>query len=160
MRRESTFGLYATGAGATRGWFLRVGRQLGNFLLATDNWPLTTFMRTISGVILGYLIFAVPVYLLFRATHQDPHAPTIMGFEIAAIVYGIFFAFLAGYWATAIGCRSDMLVASVVGLIMAAIAIASMVAKGVSWSPLSALIVMVPAELVGGYVRARKERRA
>ncbi|MFZ0705197.1 MAG: hypothetical protein WAM71_06305 [Candidatus Korobacteraceae bacterium] len=116
-------------------------------------------MRTISGVIIGYLVFAVPVFLLFRATHQDPHAPTIMGFEIAAILYGVFFAFFAGYWGTMIGCRNDMLVAGIVAVIMAVIAIASMVAKGVSWSPVSALVLMVPAELVGGYVRARKERR-
>ncbi len=117
-------------------------------------------MRTFSGVILGYLLFAVPVFLLFRATHQDPHAPTIMGFEIVAILYGLFFAFVAGYWATAIGCRSDMLVAGIVALIMAIVAIASMVSKGVSWSPLSGLLLMVPAELVGGYLRVKKERRA
>ena len=116
-------------------------------------------MRSISGVILGYLFFAVPVFLLFRVTHQDPHAPAIMGFEIAAIVFGVFFAFLAGYWGTMIGCRSDMLVPGIIAVIMAVLAIASMVAKGVSWSPMSALVLMVPAELVGGYVRARRERR-
>ncbi len=116
-------------------------------------------MRTISGVILGYLLFAVPVFLLFRVTHQDPHAPTVMGFEIAAILVGVFFALFAGYWGTMIACRSDMLVAVIVAVIMAAMAILSMIAKGVSWSPVSALVLMVPAELVGGYVRARKERR-
>ncbi len=115
-------------------------------------------MRTISGVILGYLLFAVPVFLLFRVTHQDPHAPTVMGFEIAAILYGVFFAFFAGYWGTAIGCRSDMWVASAIAVIMAALAIVSMIVKGISWSPASALVLMVPAELVGGYVRARKGR--
>ena len=116
-------------------------------------------MRTISGVILGYLAFAVPVFLLFRVTHQDPHAPTIMGFEIAAIVYGVFFAFFAGFWGTLIGGRGDMLVAIVIAVIMAGLAIASMFAKGISWSPVSALICMIPAELVGGYVRVRRERR-
>jgi hypothetical protein len=116
-------------------------------------------MRTVSGVILGYLLFAVPVFLLFRVTHQDPHAPTIMGFEIVAILYGVFFAVLAGYSGTTIGSRRDMLVAVIIAVIMATMAIVSMMAKGVSWSPLSALVLMVPAELVGGYVRARKERR-
>jgi hypothetical protein len=116
-------------------------------------------MRTVSGVILGYLIFAVPVFLLFRVTHQDPHAPTVMGFEIAAILVGVFFAFFGGYWGSAIGCRSDMLVSGMIAVIMAAMAIASMIRMGIGWSPLSALVLMVPAELVGGYVRARKERR-
>lgn len=117
-------------------------------------------MRTISGVILGYLLFAVPVFLLFRVTHQDPHAPTVMGFEIVAILYGVFFAFFAGYWGTMIACRSDLLVAGMVAVIMAAMAVISMIAKGVSWSPLAALVLMVPAELVGGYVRTRKEMEA
>ena len=31
-----------------------------------------------------------------------------------------------------------------------------MIAMGVGWSPLSALVLMVPAELVGGYVRVMK----
>ena len=124
-----------------------------------DLETLENVMKTVAGVILGYLFFAVPVFLLFRATHQDPHAPTIMGFEIMAIVYGLFFAFFAGYWGTMIGCRSDLLVATIIAVIMAAIAVISMIAKGVSWSPMSALVLMVPAELVGGYVRARRERR-
>ena len=47
-----------------------------------------------------------------------------MGFEITAIVYGVFFAFLAGYWGTGIAGRSDMWVAGIIALIMAAIAIA------------------------------------
>jgi hypothetical protein len=117
-------------------------------------------MKIASGVILGYLAFAVPVFLLFRVTHQDPHAPTVMGFEIAAILCGVFFAFLGGYWGTMIGCRADMLVAILIAVIMALVAVISMIAKGISWSPLSALVLMVPADLVGGYVRAKKERRA
>jgi len=116
-------------------------------------------MRTISGIILGYLVFGVSAFLLFRVTHQDPHAPTVMGFEIMAIIYGVFFAFLAGYWGTGIGGRSDMLVAIVIAVIMAGIAIASMIAKGVGWSPLSAIVCDVPAELVGGYVQSRKGRQ-
>ncbi len=116
-------------------------------------------MRSISGVIFGYLIFAVSAFVLFRFMHQDPHAPAPMGFEIAAIVYGAFFAFVAGYWGTGIAGRRDMWVAAIIAVVMAAIAIASMVAKGIGWSPLSAVVVMVPAELTGGYVQARKERR-
>ena len=71
----------------------------------------------------------------------------------------MFFAFLAGYWGTAIAGRSDMWVAAIIALIMAAGAIASMVAVGIGWSPLSALVLMVPAELVGGYAYAKKERK-
>ena len=116
-------------------------------------------MRTIAGVILGYLVFALTAFALFRVTHQNPHAPAPMGFEITAIVYGAFFAFLAGYWGTGIAGRSDMRVAIVIALMMAAIAIASMAKVGVGWSPLSALVVMAPAALMGGYVQAGKGRQ-
>src|SRR5215471_7805504 len=105
-------------------------------------------MRTISGVILGYLVFAVPVALLFRVTHQDPHAPTVMGFEIMAILFGVFFAFFAGYCGTGISGRGDMLVAGIIAVVMTAFAVFSMMSKGISWSPLSAIFCMVPAELV------------
>ncbi len=115
-------------------------------------------MRTLAGIIIGYLVFAVMAFLLFRVTHQNPHAPAPMGFEILAIVYGALFAFLAGYWGTGIAGRSDMWVAGIIALIMAAGAIASMVKVGVGWSPLSALVVGVPATLMGGYIRARRER--
>ncbi len=117
-------------------------------------------MKTIAGIILGYLVFALTAFALFRVTQQNPHAPAPMGFEITAIVYGVFFAFLAGYWGTAIAGRSDMWVAIVIAVVMAAGAIASMVQVGVGWSPLSALVLMVPAELVGGYMRATGERES
>src|SRR6516225_2323470 len=60
-------------------------------------------VRTIAGIIVGYLIFAVPSYLLFRLTHVDPHAPASSVFEAIAILYGIVFALLGGYLGTAIG---------------------------------------------------------
>ena len=116
-------------------------------------------MRTTTGIIVGYLVFAVTAFLLFRVTHQNPHAPAPMGFEIMAIGYGVFFAFFAGYWGTAIAGRSDMRVAIIIAVIMAAGAIASMVSKGIGWSPLAAVVLMVPAELMGGYVQARKGQR-
>jgi len=116
-------------------------------------------MRLISGVILGYLVFAVPSYLLFRVTHHDPHIPASVGFELAAIVCGMFFAFLAGYGGAWIAGRRDMLAPTVIAVVLAAFAIASMVAKGISWSPLFAIVVMAPSVLVGGSVQARRRRR-
>jgi hypothetical protein len=54
-------------------------------------------------VIVGYLIFAMPSYLLFRLTHIDPHAPASLAFEFTAVILGMIFALLAGYLGTAIG---------------------------------------------------------
>ena len=51
-----------------------------------------------------------------------------MGFEIMAVLYGVFFAVLAGYSSTMIAGRRDMLVAVIVAAIMAAMAVVSMMA--------------------------------
>jgi NO-binding membrane sensor protein with MHYT domain len=114
-------------------------------------------LRTIAGIILGYLIFAVPSFLLFRLTHVDPHAPATAGFEVIAVFFGIAFAILAGYFGTAISARSTMWVALIIAAILAAGTISSMVATGLNWSPISALICMAPAVLVGGWLRLRRQ---
>jgi hypothetical protein len=118
-------------------------------------------VRVISGVILGYLGFALPAYALFRMAHHDPHAPASIGFEIFSIVYGILFALVAGYLASFIAGRPNLVAAKIVAAIVALAAIASMIAKGVSWSPMAAVLFMAPAVLVGGwYYRRRCDAKA
>lgn len=113
-------------------------------------------LRTIAGIVVGYLIFAVPSFLLFRVLHVDPHAPAALSFEVFAIVYGIFFAALGGYFGTAISAKRAMWVSFTIAAIMAAGALSSMVATGINWSPVSALVCMVPAVVVGGWLRLRQ----
>ncbi len=108
-------------------------------------------MRVVSGVILGYLVFGLSAFALFRITHHDPHAPASISFEVCAIVYGILFAILAGYIASFIGGRLDMLAARVVAIVLAVVAIASMIASGIAWSQLAAVVLMAPAVLIGGW---------
>lgn len=115
-------------------------------------------LRAIAGIIIGYLIFAVPSYLLFRLTHVDPHSPAPFSFEAIAVVLGMIFALVAGYMGTVIGRRSTIWIAVTIAAILAAGAIASMIATGLNWSPISALICMVPAALAGGWFRARQHR--
>jgi hypothetical protein len=112
-------------------------------------------LRTIAGIVLGYLIFAVPAFLLFPLTHHDPHAPATLTFEVFAVVYGIVFALLGGYVGTAIGRK--LWVSFTIAGIVASGAIASIIAKGISWSPVSALICMVPAAAAGGWLRLRRQ---
>ena len=111
-------------------------------------------LRATAGIILGYLIFAVPSYLLFRLTHVDPHAPASPAFEALAIVYGVVFAVVGGYVGTAISGK--MWVAFTIAAIIATGAISSMIATGINWSPVAALLCMVPAAIVGGWLRLRQ----
>ena len=107
-------------------------------------------MRLISGIILGYLVFGGSAFALFRITGHDPHAPASISFEIVSIVYGILFALLAGYVASFIGGRRDMLAAQIVAVLVALGAIVSMTLTGIAWSQVAALLFMTPAVLAGG----------
>ncbi|HEX3869131.1 MAG TPA: hypothetical protein VHV77_01715 [Pirellulales bacterium] len=109
-------------------------------------------MRVVSGVILGYLIFAGSAFLLFHITQHDPHAPASISFEIGAIVFGVLFAALGGFIASFIGGRRDMLAAKCVAVILALGAIISMIATVVSWSQIWAVLAMAPAVLLGGWL--------
>jgi hypothetical protein len=111
-------------------------------------------LRMIAGIVTGYLVFAVPSFLLFRVTHVDPHAAATKTFEIIAIVCGIFFAVLGGYIGTAIGRKNWL--SLTIAAIIAAGAISSMVATGMSWSPIAAVICMMPAAVVGGWLWRRQ----
>jgi hypothetical protein len=111
-------------------------------------------LRAIAGIIVGYLIFAVSAFLLFRLTHVDPHAPASLSFEVLAIAFGVIFAMLGGYIGVAISRK--LWVSPTIAIIIAAGAISSMVATGVNWSPIAALICMVPAALAGGWLRLRQ----
>ncbi len=109
-------------------------------------------MRLVSGVILGYMLFAFSAFGLFRITHHDPHAPASLSFEVGAMVYGVLFAIVAGFVASFIGGRHDMLAARCVAAILALGAIVSMIATVVSWSQIAALLLMAPAVLLGGWM--------
>lgn len=115
-------------------------------------------MRVVSGVILGFLLFGLAEFALFRVTNTDPHAPASISFEVGAIVYGLLFALLAGYLASFIGGRPHFVAAWFVGALVAVTAIAAMMRYGVAWPQLSALLFMAPAAVVGGwsYVLGRK----
>ena len=108
-------------------------------------------MRVVSGVILGYLVFGLSAFALFRITNHDPHAPASLSFEIGSIVYGVLFALLAGWIASFIGGRPNLIAAWIVAAIVALGAAVSMIMVGVVWSSLAGLLLMAPAAVIGGW---------
>lgn len=72
-------------------------------------------MRVFSGVVLGYLLFELLWYLLFRVTNTDPHAPASISFQIGAVVFGSMFALAAGFLASFVGGRPHFIAAWVAG---------------------------------------------
>ena len=114
-------------------------------------------VKSIAGVLVGYLVFAVSAVLLFWATGRDPHREQGIGFVVFSVVYGIAFAAAGGFVAGTIAARKPRQHAAAVALILAIGASASLLAQpgaGSRWSQLTALIFMAPAALAGGFVRS------
>ena len=120
-------------------------------------------VRGILGIIVGYLIFAGSAVALFALSRQDPHISASPRFLVLSIVYGIFFALLAGYITALIANVNDLRYVLLLAAIMAAAALVSLLARpgaGAIWSQLSALLLMAPAALVGGHLRLQQLRRS
>lgn len=119
-------------------------------------------MRVFSGIILGYLLFELLWFGVFRVTNTDPHAPASISFEFGAVVFGLMFALLAGYLASFIGGRPHFIAAWIVGGLVALSAIVMMIRKGPAWPQVVALFFMAPATIIGGwsYVLGRRSKTA
>jgi putative membrane protein (TIGR04086 family) len=115
-------------------------------------------LKSVSGVVVGYLLFAVSGALLFWASGRNPHQKQDITFVVFSVVYGMVFAGAGGYVAGAIAGRKAGLHGSAVALIVALGAIVSFLAQrstGSRWSQVTALVLMAPAAVAGGIVRSR-----
>ena len=113
-------------------------------------------VKSIAGVVVGYLMFAVSAVLLFQMTGRDPHAEQSMGFVVVTTLYGMAFAAAGGFVAGTIATRKPRQHAAAVALVLAIGASLSMLTQpgaGSRWSQLTALVFMAPAALAGGFVR-------
>lgn len=118
-------------------------------------------LRTIVGVIVGWLIFAVPSVALFRLAGVEPYAHATAAFVAGSIVYGVAFALLGGYVAARIAIRIGA--ARAVGVVIAVAALLSLgirPGEGAIWSQLAAFALMAPAAVIGGGIRMRQVRKS
>ena len=119
-------------------------------------------LRSILAVVIGYLIFAVSAVLLFSLSGQDSHDVVPMWFLLISIAYGASFAALGGYLAATIARHNKFRHAAILSIVIgtgALISLLSRPGKGAIWSQLSALLVMAPAAMIGGYLRNRKSEK-
>ena len=54
-------------------------------------------LRSIVATIVGYIVFAVSVYAIFRISGQAPHADASVSFMLMSIVSGMLVALAGGY---------------------------------------------------------------
>jgi peptidoglycan/LPS O-acetylase OafA/YrhL len=118
-------------------------------------------VRSILGVIFGYLVFAISAVLLFRITNRNPDDPAEFAFVAFSIAYGACFGMLAGLIAARVAGRRQVLHAGIVAVLVAlgaAISIAFHPRQGSLWTQLSAIFIFAPSAMLGGYVRSRTVR--
>ena len=116
-------------------------------------------MKSILAVLVGYLVFGISAVLFFQVAGVDPRQQPGIGFRIGSTVYGVFFALLAGYTAARIAGKNEIRHSIGVACILALLAAISILAQpGLEshWSQFSALILMAPAAVLGGWLRTRQ----
>ena len=104
-------------------------------------------LRSMLGVVTGYLVFAVPVFALYQVTGQPPHGEASVRFMIGASVYGVAFALLGGYLSALIAGRRPLAHGVAMAAVLAAVATGSLmmtIGKGHVWSQVAALTLMAP----------------
>jgi hypothetical protein len=115
-------------------------------------------LRSILGVVTGYMVFAVSGFALFHITGQPPHGEASPLFMIGATVYGVAFALFGGYLSGWIAGRRPLIHAVAMAVILAlgaAVSLAATIGKGAIWSQVCAVALMAPAAAAGGWLRQR-----
>jgi hypothetical protein len=114
-------------------------------------------LKSVVGVIVGYLVFAVSTFSLFRFSGRDPHEPQNLGFMLLSIGVGMAVAGAGGYLAGVIAGRSSGAHGVALAVLIASGATASILGQsgGSHWSQIAALTLMAPAAIVGGVLHAR-----
>ncbi len=115
-------------------------------------------LRSIVGVLTGYVVFAASGFAWFQITGRAPHAEAPVPFMVGFAVYGVAFALFAGYLSGWIAGRRPVAHAVAMAVVLALGAISSLMAtigKGAIWTQISALAVMTPAAVAGGWLRQR-----
>jgi hypothetical protein len=120
-------------------------------------------LRSVAAVLMGYLLFAVSAFAFFRLTGHDPHAPAAASFMVLSVVFGLFFSVLGGYVAALVGGAGKYEIehSFAVATLIAAIGAASFIAESRAesgWTQLSAILIVAPAAILGGYLRRRQLR--
>jgi hypothetical protein len=119
-------------------------------------------VRTVAGVIVGYLVFAISAALLFSLTGQNPHAAASIQFMMMTTIYGMVFAVIGGYVAEWLARAPAWRAAIAVGVVIAVGATVSLITsprQDARWSQLAALVLMAPSALVGGWLALRTRAR-
>jgi len=120
-------------------------------------------VRSVLAVLCGYLVFALSAFAFFVLSGQAPHQAAPLSVMLSSVAVGMLFALLGGYLAAWLAKRQPFahgVAVAVVVAIGAALSLFATVGHGAIWSQVSALVLMVPCAVFGGWLRARQQPSA
>ena len=120
-------------------------------------------LRSVVAVLIGYLVFAVSAFALFRLAGQAPHAAASVPFMLVSIASGIVFALIGGYlagWIAGRRPRAHAMAMAALLAVGAGVSLALTFGHGAIWSQVAALTLMAPGAALGGWLRARRAEDA
>ena len=115
-------------------------------------------LREVTAGLAGFLLFMAASVVLFHISGYDPYAEVSRNFQVTSIAYGVVFALISGYVTALLSPLSRVRPALMVALLIAVVAILSMLASDAveAWSQMAALILMAPAVVFGSILRHRQ----
>ena len=114
-------------------------------------------LRSFVAVVVGYVIFAVSAYAVFRLSGHPAHEAASAPFMVLSIACGVIFALVGGYVAGWLAGRRALAHGVAMALLLAtgaSVSLASTLGRGAVWSQLAALLLMAPSAVLGGWLRA------
>ena len=121
---------------------------------------MSRLLRSVVAVLAGYLVFATSAFAVFRLSGRAPHAPAPLPFMLLTVASGVVFAAVGGYLAGWLAGRRPLAHAVAMAVLLSAGAIASLVSTlghGAVWTQVTALTLMAPSAVLGGWLCARRE---
>ena len=117
-------------------------------------------LRSLGSIVVGYLLLALPNMLFVTLWFIQPIAEwPVLAILALSVPYTLLCALAAGYVAAWIAARRERLHALVLAGIMGVVIIVSLVidmAVEPVWYRVVYLVVMVPATVLGGHLRAHR----
>jgi hypothetical protein len=115
--------------------------------------------RSILAVVVGYLVMAVAVMVLFAIAFRAPDQKPTVGFMVFAVGYGFVAAIAGGYVTAAIARRAPLAHAAALAVVSAAMGLVSLITSGGRepvWFLGANVVAMIAGVLLGGAMRARR----
>jgi hypothetical protein len=111
-------------------------------------------LRQVAGFLVGYAISLATSIAFFKLSGRPPYLAQPTWFMVLTAVYGVGFAIVAGYVATAIGSYGPGFAVGVA--IMVASLLSLFVDHGAHWSQFISLVLMSSAAVLGAKLRMRR----